>query len=215
MINTATRIFIAAALVALIYYANHAVEASLKVPDVELPKINFNVMPMEFEQWSGEESDLDSRIFVATGAQTIVNRTYHNNKKHTVSSHVAVFDDPDEGIYHSPVNCYRASGWRLTEDTRESLPVGKDSSILVRYTTWEREGERVAVLYWFQLGEYTLFDRYEMGRVRWKMRNLETWPALVKVLLQTPVGGDNDLYKAKERLQSIAKFTYNWINEAK
>ena len=215
MVNTTTRIFVAAVLVVLIYCANRAVEASLKLHDVELPKLDFNVMPLKFEQWRGEETDLDSRLFVATGAQTIVNRTYRDNERHTVSSHTAVYGDPDEGIYHSPINCYRTSGWRLVEDTRESMPVGKDASILVRLTLWEREGERVAVLYWFQLGEHTLFDRYEMGKVRWKMRNLETWPALVKVLLQTPVSGDNDLDRAKERLQSIAKFTYNWINESK
>ncbi len=81
----------------------------------------------------------------------------------------------------------------------------------VSCTTWEKEGQRVLVLYWFKLGEHFLFDRFEMGAVRWKMRGQKTWPALIKVLMQANT--TDDPVDDEKALRGFAENIYKWIHE--
>ena len=208
MKNTAARIFAGAAIVVLIYCANRMVEAQLTVPKIQPVQFDVDSIPLTFQQWQGQETELDPKIFAATGADSITNRVYRNRSGEVVSAHVAIYSDPDAGVYHSPINCYRGAGWRVTERSTESISRADGSSIPVSLTTWERNGERIVVLYWFEIGEYVIFDRYEMGSVRWKMRNLDSWPQMVKVLLQTSAG--RDLPDAKVRIQRFAQCLLDW-----
>lgn len=212
MTNTTTRLFVTAIFVVLIYFANRLVESGLKLPDVALPDRDFSTMPMNFGSWHGEETELDPKIFRAIGAAVAVNRLYRDGEGHAVSSHVAVFANPDEAIYHSPINCYRANGWRLIEDTREPLPVADGSDIQVRFTVWERARQRAVVVYWFQLGEHVFFNRFEMGWVRWAMRNQQTWPATIKVMLQVPAGAN--LNETKELVAGLGASIFNWVSDS-
>jgi len=211
MSNTATRIFAGAILVVLIYCANRAVEARLKVPGVQPANLDLKSMPAQLARWRGKQTGPDAEVFAATGADSIINRVYRDDSGRTVAAHLALYSDPDAGIYHSPINCYRSSGWRLLENARDSLARPDGSSSPVSLSTWQRDGERIVVLYWFQLGEHVLFDRYGMAKVRWRMRNLETWPRMTKVLLQTSAGAD--VAGAKVQIKRFAQLVCNWIGE--
>jgi len=212
MSNTAMRIFAGAILVVLIYCANRAVEAKLKVPRAQPASLELESMPTKLARWRGKQTSLDAEVFAATGADSIINRVYRDDSGRTVAAHLALYSDPDVGIYHSPVNCYRGSGWRLIENFRDSLARPDGSSIPVSLSTWQRDGQRIVVLYWFQLAEHVLFDRYEMAKVRWRMRNLETWPSMTKVLLQTSAGGD--VAGAKAQIKRFAQLVCDWISDA-
>ena len=99
--------------------------------------------------------------------------------------HTAMFADPRGGVYHTPINCYRASGWQDTSEIRENLEVSDELTVPVSVSTWEQKGERIMVVYWYQLGEHVLFDRWDLGmKVRWSLRGRPKWPALIKVMLQ-------------------------------
>ena len=212
MANTTTRLYITAILIALIFFANRLVKSGLRLPDVKLPDRDFTDMPMDFGSWHGEVTELNPKIFIAIGAEEAINRIYRDAEGRIVSSHVAVFKDPDEAIYHSPINCYRANGWRLVEDTRERLPVAGDGGdTWVRFTLWERNRQRAVVVYWYQLGEHTFFSRFGLGVVRWKMRSLQSWPATIKVMLQVPAGAN--LSETRELVAGLGASIYNWAND--
>ena len=52
-----------------------------------------------------------------------------------------MFMDPGDGVYHSPVNCYRASGWKQVATSTENVRVADDLTIPVCIGTWEKEGK--------------------------------------------------------------------------
>lgn len=211
MRQPATRLFIVAAMAVVIAIGTYAVRGGMKPRKVDMPAKDFHTMPLQIGSWQGSDvKDLDPLIFAAEGAATVVERSYRDGPR-VISLHTAVFENPDTGIYHSPINCYRSKAWQKVKDTKMALNVGGPEPVEVSYTTWEKDGQRVLVLYWFKLGEHFLFDRFEMGAVRWKMRGQQSWPALIKVLMQANVTDQpaND----EEALRGFAEEVYKWIHE--
>ncbi|MGA2030840.1 MAG: exosortase C-terminal domain/associated protein EpsI, partial [Thermoguttaceae bacterium] len=146
----------------------------------------------------------------ATEAASSITRSYQDSNGHAISMHLALFDDPDRGVYHSPTNCYRAQGWARLGGRDVSLQVPGRPTIQVRLSTWQREGDKILVLYWYELGENVLFERIDMGAVRWKMRGRATWPPMVKVLLQTSAA---EAGLAQSQLLQIAAQIRQWVGQ--
>ena len=118
---------------------------------------------------------------------------------------LASYSDPDAGLYHSPTNCYRSSGWRMVEDSKiERADPRRQPPQRVYLATWEKRGDSILVAYWYRLGDYTLFQRWDMFWVRLAMRGQATWPPMVKVLLQTPFVG-RDSYHCQARIQDMVR----------
>ena len=210
--NTATRLFTAAVLVIIVACGSYWVQASLQMPNVELPQRDFHTMPVTFGPWHGQRvNDLTPELFNAIGADVVVDSAFEDNAGHNIALHTAIFRQPDTGVYHSPMNCYRAAGWQEADDTLLSMEIKGQPSRPVRFTTWTREGQRVRVLYWFQLGEHTLFSRFDLGKLRWEMGGTKTWPALIKVLMN--IKATNDVEQDQQRLLSLAKPVYKWISD--
>jgi EpsI family protein len=204
-------LFIVAAMAVLIAGGAYAVRGGMKPRDVEMPAKDFRTLPVQIGPWHGTDEELNREVFSRIGADVVIDRAYKNDAGRSISLHTAVFTDPDTGIYHSPINCYRSNGWQKLKDTRMELRVGEERPVEVSYTTWEKEGQRVLVVYWYKIGEHFLFDRFEMGGVRWKMRGQRTWPALVKVLMQTAATGDPQ--KDEAELRDFAEQVYRWVHE--
>jgi EpsI family protein len=209
--NTTVRLFIVVSLVGLVATSTYVFPAWLKPKEIRLPDWDLSTFPLQFDSWQGAQVELDEKIMerILRDAEDAVDRAYADDANQAVSLHVALFRDLDRGIIHSPYNCYRGAGWTRIDDTQLMLRVSEESSIPVSLTTWELQGKRVMVMYWYQLDEHILFDRLDLGMARWKMRNKETWPAMVKVLLQTSAA---DPDKGKERIQIIAQRAYQWLN---
>jgi EpsI family protein len=211
MNSTVTRLIVVVMLLAVMSGGTYLVRASLKPPKVQMPDKDFAQLPLQLGGWQGKNVDLDPKIFETIGADLIVNRSYRDTAQHVISAHLAVFTDPDTGVYHSPMNCYRSDGWQKGSEDVLQLRLGDQPGIEGNLTTWEKGGRAVVVLYWYQVGEHVLFDRFDMGRVRWALRGQETWPALVKVLMETQ--GSGDLDRDKARLRDLAERVYQWINQ--
>lgn len=211
--HTAIRLYVLSAVVLATWGVSKWEKQALKPPDVRLPSWTFNEMPLQFGDWQGEDTELDPKITAAVGAAPgrIADSLYRDRLGHTVTMHTAMFDDPVEGVYHTPLNCYRANGWQKLNDSREELRLFDDLTIPVRLTTWRREGSRVIVLYWYQLGEHVLFGRWDLGiNVRWSLAGKPKWPALVKVMLQIDAADAED---AKATILSFAEQVARWENE--
>jgi EpsI family protein len=210
MNSTAVRVYIVIAVVLTVYGISYLVQAATEPPEVEKPNWTLRDFPLQFGVWHGEETELDSRLAAATGADMIVNRNYRDESGNTVSMHTATFEDPAEGVYHSPLNCYRSSGWKRTGETREDVKVAEDLSISVSVSTWEKEGEKIVVVYWFQLGRHLLYERFDLGTIRWSMRGQPTWPVLVKVMLHVTMAGTSD---PKTVALNFAQQYAEWLNQ--
>lgn len=214
--NAAVRLLIVATIVLLMYLGGKYGMAGLGLEPrgVEMPNWTFADMPLELGVWRGERADdMDPNIVKASEAapETVVNRVYRDDRGHVISMHTAMFASYHGGAYHTPMACYQASGWENLDETRESLEVTKDLTIPVSVSTWERKGEKLLVVYWYQLGEHMLFNRWDLGmKVRWSLRGRPKWPALIKVMMQIPV---RDLEEAKSVMLTFAKQVAVWENQ--
>lgn len=211
--NTAIRLYLLSAIILATYGVAKWEKYALQPPEVQLPSWTFHDLPTQLGDWQGEDREGDPEIDKAVGAAPgrIMNRLYRDELGHVVSMHTAMFTDPVEGVYHSPLNCYRANGWELRDKTREELRLFDDLSIPVSLTTWRREGNRALVVYWYQLGEHVLFGRLDLGlNVRWSLAGQPKWPPLVKVMLQIPV---TELEESKATILSFAEQVARWENQ--
>ena len=155
---------------------------------------------------------MEADTFVHVGADVVVSRAYHDDMEQEVRMHVAVFGSkPDDGVYHAPTNCYPSSGWTLIEHSRAPMQVPGHKEQMVDLTTWEKKGEMVHVVYWYRMGDYSLFERVDMGKVRWALRGQATWPPLIKVLLETSAA---DKYAARVRILEVAALVQTWLEKA-
>lgn len=213
MSSTAIRLYLLSVIVLAIYGIARWEKYALQPPPVQLPSWTFDELPLQLGDWHGEPTELDPKIVMAVGAAPgrIVDRAYHDGIGHTITMHTAMFADPVEGVYHSPLNCYRANGWQLKDKTREELRVSDDLTIPVNLTTWQQENRTALVLYWYQLGEHVLFDRLDMGlKVRWSLAGKPKWPPLVKVMLQIEAA---EVEEAKTLILGFAEQIAKWENQ--
>ena len=209
--NTTIRLAIVVGIIGLVQLLSWQVKAMLEPGEVVLPNWNLDELPLDFAGWRGDVQELDERLFLRTGADVVVDREYRNREGDTVSAHTALFKDFDEAIIvHLPSRCYSAAGWDKLNSEKRSLEVAGAPPIEVEISTWEREGHRVKLLYWYQLGEHTVLDRYDLSNARMALAGQEVWPAMVKVMLQTSAdqGRTADL-----RLFEIARNIRQWLHE--
>jgi len=113
-----------------------------------------------------------------------------------------------EGVWHYPANCYQASGWQNVDSRKETLFVEGAPERTVSISTWSHSGRTVKVLYWYQLGEHTIFGRMDLGKARLALAGQATWPPLVKVLLQTDA--DNSA-EAEQALIDLGGRIHQWL----
>jgi EpsI family protein len=165
-------------------------------------------LPLNLGNWRGIETQLDPETFVNAGALEAVSRLYTDRSGHVTKVLLALYTDPAAGVYHTPTNCYRSNGYTQLDTMTVPLQATPCPEIPVSLSTWEKKDDRVAVLYWYEMGKYTLFDRADWGVVRVELRGQRVWPPMYKVLLETPVAAD-----AKERahLLELAGSIRQWL----
>ncbi len=215
MMTTTTRLFLVALLVGLLAISSYMLPELLEAKDVHLPAWELADMPSQFGSWRGADVELDEKIReqLLRDANSEVSRAYVDDQSNAVSLHLALFQDLDAGVRHSPINCYRGNGWREIGRETMDLRLQDGGTIPVSLTTWEKEGQRVLVMYWYQLGDHVLFNRWDLLSTRLKMWGQPSWPAMVKVLLQTTTS-DADKEKSRERIQAVARYAQHWISQA-
>lgn len=209
MNKSAIRLYAVVAIIVATWGVSALVLRATEPPGVEMPTWTFREMPLQLGNWQGATTTLDPEIAVATGADIIVDRSYRNEAGRAVSIHTAMFEDPRKGFTHIPLNCYRANGWRQLTEVGEEISLSEDTTIAVNLSTWEKEGEKILVLYWYQLGEHVLQSRLELGTFRWAMGGEPKWPVLVKIMIQTQLTDEED---SKTVITAFAEQIAQWLN---
>lgn len=217
MMGAPFRLVLAAFFVACGSLGIFAVQRSLVVPPAQPLPEDIHHLPLRLDKWQGQEQQLDSDTFVHVGADVVVERVYHDDADHDdadhdVRLHVAVFSSkPDDGVYHAPTNCYPSSGWTLLEQSMAAVPIPGHKEQMVNVSTWQKKEKTVHVVYWYRMGDYSLFERVDMGKVRWALGGRKSWPPLIKVLLETSA---SDKYASKVRILDVAASVQTWLEKA-
>jgi EpsI family protein len=203
-------------LVVVVHGGFYVVRSGVSPPKVTVPEWSLEDLPLELPEtkptWVGEVVALDPKIFAATEASAAINRRYHDASGRSLDLHMAMFEDPARGTLHSPTNCYRSSNWQKVElasiGEMQTLKTPSRPEILVKMGIWESEGRRVLVVYWYEVGDYVIFERGDLFGLRWTMRGRETWPPTFKVMIQVPAG---DEQVAKKDALEFAALVRDWI----
>jgi hypothetical protein len=162
---------------------------------------------MQLGSWSGQKCELNPEIFAATGSKIAEDRIYTDDIGHSASLHIAVFDNPDEGLIHTPFNCYSKQGFRSRLEKEEPLPLDQSAKPVVFLSRWDQEGMNPCwVVHWYQLGDTMIYDRYGLGKARLALR---TWPPMIKVLIQVNGYTDDD----RDLIMNYAAEVYSWLNQ--
>ncbi len=210
--GTTARLLTVAVIIVVVQLVSLQVRATLEPGEIAMPDWSLEELPMELGDWRGEPTELDERIFRQIGADAVADRAYHDRAGNVVTAHTALFQDFDEGIgIHYPANCYRTAGWHRLDFEKRELKVPGAPPLPVEISTWEREGQRVKVLYWYSLGEHTIFGRWDLGQARLALRGRAVWPPMVKVMMQT--AADRSGQESDIRLLDVGGHVYQWLHD--
>ena len=153
--------------------------------EIRHPKESIKTIPMEIGKWKGTDTTMDVRLFGKIAAHEVVSRRYTNPASETeLTLHCADFDTFWRRVPHSPRVCYKSSGWTTIKEEEFELADPDDRPAVARLATFEKDGDTVFVLYWFQFGDYVICNASELASARGQYRNEETWPPVVKMMIQ-------------------------------
>jgi EpsI family protein len=151
-------------------------------------------LPYAIGEWKGfDDGSLDTATAAELGADAYLTRTYSAGSGPDVGLYVAYYGAQRPGVsIHSPLHCLPGTGWEPVDVT--TVPIAQGS---VRRMTLQKNLERVAVIYWYQLQGRTvasevkskvfgLFDRVRTGR---------SDAALVRIVV--PIAEESDAAAAR------------------
>jgi EpsI family protein len=184
--------------------------------EIVLPEISLETMPREFGppgrswSWNGKEMEVDPYLFRVIGANEVVSRSYTNAASKELTVHAAVFGSYFRGAPHPPTVCYPSSGWIQTDRKDVVLEARNAPPAPAQMIAYDKEGSRVLILYWFQLGNQIFTDDQGLSDARRALRQNPTWPAIVKVLLQTQI---TNAELDEQRLKDFGAGVYAWTSQ--
>jgi EpsI family protein len=198
------RVFLVAFLVVTIQAGTTWVRQNYVPSQVRLPSRNLNALPIQLGElgaWHGENAELDPEVFNAIGAHSVLERRYRDGLQE-VLVHSAVILDATSSVAHYPEVCYPANGWQIVSRKSVLLRVSGAPAVSARLLNLEREDQRIQVLFWYHLGEHSFVDRDSYRHARRAFWGEKTWPAVIKVMLQTSA---DDAQRGESQLREFGK----------
>ncbi len=193
----------------------HLTHPAVVEPQLPLKEFPLVVSLPATGTWEGKETKLDDRSFneseVDPGA---VSRVYTKDG-HVLKFLMATYHSARLGLYHNPMNCYHSQGFTLIGDVeKHPLNVANRPDTKVSVTTWARNtdkgNEKVVVAYWYEVGDYTMYERHDLLSTQWKMLGKSKWPVTFKVLLEMPA---DDVEQSKAEILDMAQYVRQWLGK--
>jgi EpsI family protein len=200
-----TRLWIAATCVLLIHGAARWIEGRYAPDRIRPSHAPLTELPLTLGEWDGMDSELDQRLIEALGTDTAVNRRYVRTGRGVVDLHCALWTTGDEWLPHEPHVCYTGSGWNI--DSRRQIDVPEAPGLRATLLVAAQKGQRIQVLYWYQLGDRAYSDRDGARGARRQLWGEKTWPPLIKVMLQAPA---DDPARLDKGLADFAHRVFDW-----
>jgi len=211
--RSALTLVVMAVVMLLVYEAAYLVGAGLKPPRIDMPPYDVKDLPWEIQlpsgTWKGDNAHIPESLTRAlkSQAKVVENREYFGPRGQKITMHIAIFGDHQLGLTHTPFECYRGNGWNKLDSEYAEVQSAQGRTAEISVSLWRMGERRVYVLYWYQFGNEVLLDRDDLGRFRWKMAGKESWPALVKVLLETRGESTAD----RQAIVEMAEYIYRWM----
>ena len=205
-VHTTARLLLLSVLVAAIAVGVYVVSEEDVIRATRPPNRDLGTLPMQIGSWKGSQLARNPDLFPDTGAAQTVTRLYQDAEGNLLSLYAAVWMEYEIMPAHPPAACYRGSGYQVVGEENVSLPLSDGTNPSVRLLLLEKEGQRVAVLYWYQSGQRQV-GNYWIRRTSWNVEGNQAGPPLVKVMLQAAA---SDPSKARALLQSIAPPLFEW-----
>lgn len=204
----AVRLFVLAAMLVGIEVGFQILRARRSMAEVEMPPWKLDEMPRELGDWHGEPTEVDSRIFRNLGASQTRDTLFHPPFGLPVVAHVAIFEQESSGLPHHPNLCYGGNGYRETGQRGIRIRTDRGREVPASLATYERENDRLAVLFWYQYGERVLTESSQMAAARLAVGARRARPAMIKVMLQTQLDTPD---QAEGRLRELARLILAWM----
>ena len=157
--------------------------------------------------WVGKDQKLDDQEFNYAQLNGYISRIYTNGAGRSMSLLLGVYNSPAIGLYHNPFNCYDTHGFTLKSQIRKPVQAANRPDTDISVTTWDKEGQRYVVAFWYEVGDYTMFERQDLWPTMWAMRGKSKWPVMFKVLIQA--SGPTD--QATVDVLEMAKSVREWL----
>lgn len=206
------RIIVASLLLAGIFGGTRLMRGSAWTMSPQARQV-FERLPPRLGGWTlddqaGQHSFLDPPSDAASAA----NGVYRSERGGEVFVEVDQFTRLDVSLPHPPEQCYNLSGCyvRSQENAQVPLPTGQIAT--TRLMAVDHNGQRMSVMFWYDLDGETVVDRVGLGEVRWKLRGQKTRPLVLKVMLQTMAANAAD---AEETLRSVAVPLMAWMRQGR
>jgi hypothetical protein len=205
------RVYVAAAVLLGIYLAAYGLKDRGMPTEIARPELAIQELPRQLGTWTAEDLALDPEVFKSLGAEMAIDRLYRDKKGNAVSLQSAVFlknfHRGVQGLIHPPEVCYPAAGYHAVDGETVYLDAEGSPSRSARLLTFEKQGQRICCLYWYQLGGTTYCTGDAQRRLIRGLRGQTTWPPVVKVMLETTAVNPAE---AKSQLLALAALAFDW-----
>lgn len=196
------RLLSAAVIVALTQGALFAASLMLFPSDIRPARQRLSELPTQIGKWTGVDAEVDERIIGALASNDILAREYLRADGRRVNLHIANWRDAGEWTPHPPQDCYTNNGWTLFSREKTNLADTKKAET----QSYSKNGQRVRVLYWYQIGEVVYFNRDGGRPARAQYLGHRTRPPLFKVMLHSAHLENNDDADVLELAREIERF---------
>ena len=150
-------------------------------------KLDFKEMPKTLGDWSIVESGaIAPDVFERLGATEAQERTYEDQHGNKIGCHISIFEEFHSSVPHTPLQCYPAQGWETLDQETRDIPLPDGPPLHAILASFEKEGEKAYVLYWFQFGDFTVVNDQELRAALEYYRPDGEWPSAVKIMMHMP-----------------------------
>jgi len=204
------RLMIAAVVIALIQGGVMVIRQKREPTRIRDPEMTLISLPQRLGGWGGSDFAMDVRLSAAIGAHSVLDRIYKDDTGAQVQLELATFTSNEIEPPHMPQSCYTNVGWTMKQQKDVELNVADGPPRRARILGFEQEGQRIHVMYWYQLGNAHVLDYNGLRRERARLFGQTSWPPLVKVMIQSPMA---DVALAEEQLISFAESLLAWTRK--
>jgi EpsI family protein len=213
-LNNRTYLGIAVALAAIVAgeVAIRAMGSSFMSVPAQRPAKSLTELPKSLGDWTASDSPLDADLVRNTGADEMTNWNYRNSAGDVVEMNAGMWLNYEIAIPHKAEICYPGAGWELAGREVVQVPLDETTHTFpAKLLTFEKNSQRIAVMYWVQFGDQIALDDDDVRRVLQRaMRAGRPRPAAIKCMLQTSAA---HLDLAKDRLRSFAGMVAGHLKE--
>lgn len=117
---------------------------------------SLSAFPLQLGQWHGQPVPVSQADLKSLNPSAILTRVYAApHAASPVELYVAYYSRQETGeTMHSPMHCIPGAGWEVDDSASQIIPSGKYGNIHANRLLFQREGQRMLVVYWYmQQGE--------------------------------------------------------------